>query len=244
MKITILTLFPEMFDSPFNHSIIKRAKEKNKVEVNIVSIRDFGLGKHKIVDDTPYGGGVGMLLRVDVVEKAITNSRCTPSLKATVAQDKNKCREKVILLDPQGKTLKQDIVKKLSKVDHLILICAHYEGIDERIRQMVDYEISVGDYILTGGELPAMLLTDAIIRLIPGVLGKDESSIFESFQEVNYNNKKIKVLEYPQYTRPEVFKKLKVPGILLSGNHAEIAKWRQHEAIKKTKKRRPDLLKN
>lgn len=233
MKITILTLFPEMFDSPFNYSIIKRAKEKKKIEVSIVNIRDFGLGKHKIVDDTPYGGGAGMLLRADVAEKAIISSRC-----------KKKCKEKVILLDPQGKTLKQDIVKKLSKVDHLILICAHYEGVDERIRKMVDYEISIGDYILTGGELPAMILTDAVIRLIPSVLGKDESSLFESFQEVTCNNKKVKVLEYPQYTRPEIFKELKVPGILLSGNHAGIAKWRKIEAIKKTKRRRPDLLKN
>lgn len=233
MKITILTLFPEIFDSPFNYSIIKRAKEKKKIEINIVNIRDFGLGKHKIVDDTPYGGGAGMLLRSDVAGKAIDSVRC-----------EEKCKEKVVLLDPQGKTLKQDIVKKLSKADHLILICAHYEGADERIRKMVDYEISIGDYILTGGELPAMILTDAVIRLIPGVLGKDESSLFESFQEVPYNNKKIKTLEYPQYTRPEIFKGLKVPGILLSGNHAEIAKWRVTEAIKKTKKRRPDLLKD
>lgn len=233
MKITILTLFPEMFDSPFNYSIIKRAKEKKKVEMDIVNIRDSGLGKHKIVDDTPYGGGVGMLLKVDVAEKAIESVRC-----------KKPCKEKVILLDPQGETLKQNFVKKLAKIDHLILICAHYEGIDERIRKIVDYEISIGDYILTGGELPAMVLADAIIRLIPGVLGKDESSLFESFQEVTCNGKNIKLLEYSQYTRPEIFKKFKVPKILLSGNHAEIAKWREKEAIKKTKKRRPDLLKN
>lgn len=239
MRITILTLFPEMFDSPFNSSIIKRAKDKNKIEIEIINIRDFGLGKHKIVDDTPYGGGVGMLLRIDVAEKAIESVKCNKSKKA-----KKKCKEKVILLDPQGEILKQANVVKLSKIDHLILICAHYEGIDERVRKMVDEEISIGDFILTGGELPAMVLTDAIIRLIPSVLGKDESIQFESFQEIDYNTKKVKILEYPQYTRPENYKGLKVPKILLSGNHGEIDKWRLKEALQKTRRRRPDLLKN
>ncbi|MDO8658027.1 MAG: tRNA (guanosine(37)-N1)-methyltransferase TrmD [Candidatus Levybacteria bacterium] len=233
MKITILTLFPEMFEGPFNCSIIKRAIDKKIIEINIVNIRDFGLGKHKIVDDRPYGGGAGMVLRIDVIEKAIENVRCTPSL----------CKEKIILLDPQGKKLNQKIVEKFSKIDHIIMICAHYEGVDERIRSLVDEEISIGDYILTGGELPAMVLSDAIIRLIPKVLGKEESTQKESFREVLIDQKKSLILEYPQYTKPEKFKGMNVPEILRSGNHQKIDTWRQSEALKRTKKRRPDLLK-
>lgn len=232
MKITILTLFPEMFQGPFNYSIIRRAEEKEKVSINIVNMRDFGLGRHKIVDDRPYGGGVGMVLRVDVVESAINFVRNTKN-----------SRERIILLDPQGKVMNQKIIKKLVKYEHLILICAHYEGIDERVRKLVDEEISIGDYILTGGELPAMVLTDTIVRLLPGVLGKDKSSISESFQEIISNGKKIKVLEYPQYTRPDIYKNMQVPKILLSGDHEKIAKWRDRQSLIKTKKRRPDLLK-
>lgn len=233
MKITILTLFPEMFEDPFNYSIIKRAVDKKIVEINIVNIRNFGLGKHKIVDDRPYGGGAGMVLRIDVIEKAIESSKCAPSL----------CKEKIILLDPQGKKLNQKIAEKFSKLDHIIMICAHYEGVDERIRSLVDEEISIGDYILTGGELPAMIISDAVIRLIPKVLGKEESSQNESFREVSFNQKKILILEYPQYTKPEKFKGMNVPEILRSGNHQKINIWRQNEALKRTKKRRPDLLK-
>lgn len=233
MKVTILTLFPEMFEGPFEHSIIKRAIEKKIASVQIINIRNFGIGKHRIVDDRPYGGGCGMVLRVDVVEKAIENAKC-----------KNRCKEKIILLDPQGKQLNQKTVRKLSKTDHLILVCAHYEGVDERVKKLVDEEISIGDYILTGGELPAMVLTDAIIRLLPKALGKEESSQFESFEEISIDKKKLRLLEHPQYTRPNVFKGLKVPTILQSGNHQEIIKWREKEAIKKTLKRRPDLISN
>lgn len=240
MKITILTLFPEMFVGPFDHSILKRAKDKKILTIDFVNIRDFGIGKHKIVDDKPYGGGVGMVLRVDVVEKAIESARCASSQKTKSAQ--RNCKEKVILLDAQGKLFNQKNANKLSKFDHLILVCAHYEGVDERVRDLVDEEISIGDYVLTGGEIPAMVLTDAISRLLPNVLGKDESSISESFQEIIKDDKKVLLLEYPQYTRPEEYKNKKVPKILLSGNHREIDNWRLNEALKKTRKKRPDLL--
>ncbi|RJQ37109.1 tRNA (guanosine(37)-N1)-methyltransferase TrmD [Candidatus Microgenomates bacterium] len=233
MKISILTLFPEMFKTPFDSSILKRAQEKKLLTINLVDIRDFGIGKHKVVDDKPYGGGAGMVLRIDVLEKAINSAKC-----------KKACKEKVILLDPQGKIFCQEMAEDLTKYDHLILICGHYEGFDERIRELVDEEISIGDYVLTGGELPAMVVTETVSRLLPGVLGKTESSLFESFQKIEIDNKKVNVLEYPQYTRPDDYKGIKVPQILLSGNHEEISKWRIKEAIEKTKKRRPDLLKS
>ncbi len=222
MKISILTLFPEMFNGPFEFSIIKRAQEKKLVKINLVNIRNFGIGKHRTVDDTPYGGGVGMVMRVDVVKKAIDSIRS------------NKKGEKIILLDPKGTTFNQQKAKNLSRVSHLILVCGHYEGFDGRIREFVDEELSVGDYVLTGGELPAMVVVDATIRLIPGVLGKDKSSTEESFQK--------NLLEYPQYTRPYEFKGEKVPKVLLSGNHKEIDKFRKNEALRRTKKQRPDLL--
>lgn len=224
MTISILTLFPEMFEGPFNHSIIKRAVDKKLIEITYINIRDFGIGKHKVVDDKPYGGGVGMLMRVEVVDKALDYAK------------KNKRSKKVlaILLDPQGKKFTQKEAKRLTKYNHLILVCGRYEGIDERIRDLVDEELSIGDYVLTGGEIPAMVVTDTIIRLLPKVLGKDESSRTESFQE--------NLLEYPQYTRPKVYKNKKVPKILLSGNHEEIQKWRKEEALKRTRKRRPDLI--
>ncbi|MBI2074545.1 MAG: tRNA (guanosine(37)-N1)-methyltransferase TrmD [Candidatus Levybacteria bacterium] len=232
MKITILTLFPEMFTCVFNSSIIKRAQEKKIITIELVNIRDFGIGKHKAVDDKPYGGGVGMIMRVDVLSKAIEYVKC-----------KN-CKEKVILLDPQGIKFNQKLAFDLSSMDHLIFVCGHYEGFDERVRELVDLEVSIGDYILTGGEIPAMVLTDAIMRLLPNVLGKDESNKYESFQQYeNQSGKRGQILEYPQYTRPETFKNLKVPDILLSGNHQKIAGWRAKKALKKTGERRPDLLK-
>lgn len=234
MRITILTLFPGMFQGPFDHSILKRAKDKKLLEIDFIDIRQFGIGKHKVVDDTPYGGGAGMVMRVDVVKKAIEAARC-PAL-----QDKKKCKEKVILLDPQGKVFNQMTAEKLTKTDHLILICGRYEGIDERIREFVDEEISIGDYVLTGGEIPAMIIVDAVSRLIPNVLGKDESSQFESFQKLTDSN--MTSLEYPQYTQPREFEGLEVPSILLSGNHEKIKEWRMQEACLRTKKRRPDLL--
>lgn len=232
MRISILTLFPEMFKGPFDHSILKRAQEKKILSIEYINIRNFGIGKHKIVDDRPYGGGAGMVMRADVLKNAIKSVKPSTSGKKIT-----------ILLDPQGKIFNQKMAKKLAKYDHLIFIAGHYEGVDERVRKMVDEEISVGDYVLTGGEIPTIVVIDTIARLIPGVLGKKESSKFESFQEIKTENKNIiNILEYPQYTRPPVVETLKVPNILLSGNHEKIQEWRKKEAIKKTKKQRPDLL--
>jgi len=224
MKITIITLFPEMFRGPFDSSIIKRAIDKKLIEVNFVNLRDFGLGRHKLVDETPYGGGKGMILRVDVLQKAIE-----------AAKDKklNKKEQKVILLSAHGKKFDQKKAQGLSKLGNLILVCGHYEGFDERVKKFIDEEISMGDFILTGGEIPAMLITDAVSRLISGVI-KEDSAAFESFSPY---------LEYPQYTKPQVFNDLKVPAILLSGNHAKIKDWREKESIRVTTKLRPDLIK-
>ncbi len=222
MKITIITLFPEMFEGPFNHSIIKRAKEKKKVDISFINLRDFGIGKHKIVDDTPYGGGTGMILRVDVLEKAIN-----------YAKRKKNIKQKVILLTPHGKAFNQKIAKKYSTLNHLILVCGHYEDFDARIKKFVDEEISIGDYVLTGGEIPAMVITDSITRLIKGVLKRGVTDN-ESFS---------KLLEFPQFTKPENYKNIKVPKVLLSGNHQKINSWRNNEALKITKKIRPDLIK-
>jgi len=230
-KITfhILTLFPQMFEGPLSESIIRRARDKNLIEIKLYDLRDWGLGKHKQVDDTPYGGGAGMVMKVDVIDEAVN------SIKQKI---KSKKDIKIILLTPQGEKLIQKKIRILAKGQslgrHLILVCGHYEGFDERVRSLVDEEISIGDYILTGGELPAMVLIDAITRLVPGVLGKDDSSEEESFE----NN----LLEYPQYTRPEEYKNMKVPDILLSGDHKKIAEWRKEEAVKKTKAKRKDLL--
>lgn len=218
-----------MFESPFSHSILKRAIEKNLLEITYVNIRDFGIGKHKLVDDTPYGGGAGMVMRVDVVEKAIAASRC-----------KSRCKERAILMDAGGETFSQDKAYIYTTYDHLILICAHYEGIDHRIRACIDEEISIGDYVLTGGEIPAMVITDAVSRLLPGVLGKDASSKEESFQLSE--KEACTLLEYPQYTRPALYKKLSVPAVLLSGNHQDVAVWRKKERVARTQKNRPDLL--
>lgn len=221
MTITILTLFPQMFNGPFQHSIVKRALEKKLARINIVDIRDFGIGSHKSVDDTPYGGGKGMILRVDVLEKAINSVK------------KNVKGERTILLSPQGKTYNQKRARQFSELDNLVIICGHYEGVDERVSEFIDEKISVGDFILTGGEIPAMLIVDSVIRLIKGVL-KEEVTSSESFPDL---------LEYPQYTKPPIYKGSEVPEILLSGNHEKIEKYRKKESIKLTKKVRPDLLK-
>ncbi len=221
MKFDILTLFPEMFES-LTKSIIGRAMEKELISINLVNIRDFSKDKHKKVDDTPYGGGAGMVMKPDVVYDAYKS-----------VKDK---KAKVIYLTPQGKTLNQEIVEQLSKEEHLILLCGHYEGIDERVlEEIVDEEISIGDYVLTGGELPAMVLIDSVSRFIEGVLSE------ESTKEESFSNG---LLEYPQYTRPEVFMDKKVPDVLISGHHENIKKWRQEKSIEITKKKRPDLLKN
>ena len=221
MKFDVLTLFPEMF-VPLKESIIKRASEKNLIDINLINIRDFSEDKHLHVDDTPYGGGAGMLLKPDVVYRAVNSV-------------KNK-GSKVIYLTPSGKTLTQNKVKELTNCDHLILLCGHYEGIDQRvIDKVVDEEISIGDYVLTGGELPAMVLIDSISRYVPGVLA-ETSTDEESFSEG--------LLEYPQYTRPEVFEGEKVPDVLLSGHHENIRKWRREKSLEITLKKRPDMLEN
>ena len=222
MKISILTLFPEMF-SIFDHSIIGRARENNLVNLSLLNIRDYTLNKHKKVDDYPYGGGAGMVMAPQPIVDAI---KC--------AKDNNK--GKVIFLGPRGKTFNQELAKELSKEDNLIFLCGHYEGIDERVYKHIDMEISLGDFVLTGGEMAAIPVIDSILRLIPGVLGKEESFMEESF----YNG----LLEYPQYTRPEEFEGDKVPEILLSGHHENIRKWRRVKSLNITKKNRPDLYKN
>ena len=220
MKFDVLTLFPEMFDV-LNYSIIGKAIENKLIDVKITNIRDFSKNKHKKVDDTPYGGGAGMVIRPDVVMDSYNSVKTENS--------------KVIYLSPQGKTLNQKKVEELSKCSHLILLCGHYEGIDQRvIDKIVDEEISIGDYVLTGGEIPALVLIDSISRYIDGVISKD-SVKEESFSQG--------MLEYPQYTRPESFEGEKVPEVLLSGHHANIEKWRKEQSFKITKSKRPDLLK-
>lgn len=223
MKFSIITLFPEVFIPILNSSILKRAQNKSKVEFEIINLRDFGEGLHKTVDDKPYGGGVGMILKVDILAKALL------SIKKTK-------QSLVLLTSASGQTYSQAKAKQLSKFKHLIIICGHYEGIDQRfIDKYVDEEISIGDFVLTGGEIPAMVIMDSITRLIKGVLEKKEATTDESFE----NN----LLEYPHYTRPETFEGLKVPEVLLSGDHQKISEWREEKAFEKTKKFRPDLLK-
>ena len=228
MKFDVLTLFPEMF-APIEQSIMGRAIEKKLVDINLVNIRDFSENKHKKVDDTPYGGGAGMVMMPDVVYRAyktVAKKSRTNSGKAGGA--------KVIYMSPQGKTLNQKKVEDLSKEEELIILCGHYEGIDQRvIDKIVDEEISIGDYVLTGGEIPAMVLIDSVSRYVEGVLSKD------SISEESFSNG---LLEYPQYTRPEEFEGVKVPEILLSGHHENIEKWRKEKSIEITKKKRPDLL--
>lgn len=223
MIIDILTLFPEMFSSTMNQSIIGRAREKGIIEINPINIRDFSKDKHKRVDDYPYGGGSGMVLMNQ------------PLFDALESLTKERDGSRVIYLTPKGKTFNQKIANSLSTQEKLIFVCGHYEGIDQRIiDRWVTDEISIGDYVLTGGELPAMVIIDSISRLIPGVLGKDESFVDESF----YNG----LLEYPHYTRPAVYDGESVPDILLSGNHKLINEWRTKESLKITIERRPDLI--
>ena len=221
MKFDVLTLFPEKFE-PLNQSIIGRAVKEKLIEINLINIRDFSKDKHKKVDDTPYGGGSGMVMKADVIYEAYKSIR-------------NK-KAKVIYMSPQGKVLNQNKVVELSKEKHLIILCGHYEGIDQRvIDKIVDEEISIGDYVLTGGELPAMVLIDSVSRYIEGVLSEN-STTEESFSQG--------ILEYPQYTRPEIFEGEKIPEILQSGHHENINKWRREEALKNTYYKRPELLKN
>ena len=220
MKFDVLTLFPEMFSS-LEQSIIGRAVENEQISINLINIRDFSTDKHKKVDDTPYGGGAGMVMMPDVVYRAY--------------ESLNNKTAKVIYMSPKGKTLNQEKVEELSKENHLIILCGHYEGIDQRVLdKIVDEEISIGDYVLTGGEIPAMVLIDSVSRYVKGVLKED------SIKEESFSNG---LLEYPQYTRPEIFQGERVPEVLLSGNHQEIDKWRKEKSLEITKKNRPDLLK-
>ncbi len=223
MKFDIITLFPEMFKGPFSESIIKRAQEDNFIEINYHNLRDFATNKHKTVDDTPYGGGQGMVLKVDVMDRAIS------TVKSKVESRKSKVR--TILMTPQGERLNQDKVRELAeKYDELILITGHYEGFDERIREnLVDEEISIGDFVLTGGELPAMILVDAISRMVPGVLAEG-SADEESFMQKNDDGQYLK--EYPQYTKPTEYNGWAVPEILKSGDHKKIADWRNSKTKK------------
>ena len=221
MKIDILTLFPSMFDGFLENSIIKRAIEKELVEINIINFRDYSLDPHKKVDDTPFGGGAGMVLMVQPIYDAVMDLKGEDT--------------KVILLTPDGVTYNQKYAYELKNYKHLIIICGHYEGFDDRIRSVVDFEISIGDYVLTGGELPSMVITDSVVRLIDGVID-EESHINDSF------NPDTNLLDYPTYTKPRDFRGMLVPDVLLSGDHKKIDEYRKEESIKKTQERRKDLL--
>lgn len=221
MRIDIITLFPSLFDGPFDESILKRARQRGLIHITVHSLRDYAEGKHRVTDDRPFGGGPGMVMKPEPMVRAIEALRTEES--------------HVILLAPQGRRLTQSILGELSPRKHLILLCGHYEGVDERVRELVvDEEISIGDYVLTNGGLPAMVLVDGVARLIPGVLGHADSAVDESFSHG--------LLEYPQYTRPAEFRDLKVPEVLLSGNHQEVERWRKGMSRLRTSERRADLL--
>lgn len=229
MKITFITLFPEIFPAFLNFSILKRAQQKGIIEFEVLDLRQFGVGTRRSVDDRPYGGGTGMILKPDVLAKAL--DYVVDKLKIK----NSKC--KVILTAASGKTFNQQKAKEFSKLENLVLICGHYEGVDQRfIDRYIDEEVSIGDYILTGGELPSLVIADSITRLLPGVLEKEETTMDESFE----NN----LLEYPHFTRPEIFEGFKVPDVLVSGNHKEIKNWRTQKALEKTKQKRPGLLRD
>lgn len=225
MRIDILSLFPAMFDGPFGDSIIRRAVENGILDINITNPRDFAEGKHQQVDDTPFGGGSGMVMKPEPVFKAVRH----------VKENTDFVNRRVLLMSPEGSVFNQAKARELAQYDQLIFICGHYEGFDARISEnLADEIISIGDYVLTGGELPAMIITDAVARMLPGVLGSEESAPTDSF----YNG----LLEHPQYTRPREYEGLTVPDILLSGDHAKIAKWRREKSLEITLKNRPDLL--
>ncbi|MEH2259349.1 tRNA (guanosine(37)-N1)-methyltransferase TrmD [Nostoc sp.] len=222
MRFDIVTLFPDCFNSVLNSGLLGKALAKQIAEVHLVNPRDFTTDKHRKVDDEPYGGGVGMLMKPEPIFTAVESLPILP-------------RREVILMSPQGQAINQPLLKELvTNYDQLVVICGHYEGVDERVLHLVTREVSLGDFILTGGEIPAMALINGVVRLIPGTVGKTESLTAESFEEG--------LLDYPQYTRPANFRGLKVPDVLLSGNHAAIARWRYEQQIKKTRDRRPDLL--
>lgn len=220
LKLDIITLFPEIYFGPFDSSIVKRARDKNLVDINVVNLREFSTNKHRNVDDKPYGGGPGMVMMPEPIFAAVE------ALKTE--------KSKVILTTPQGRPFRQKMAQELSEEEHLIFVCGHYEGVDERVRSLADYEICIGDYILSSGNLATMVISDAIIRLLPGALGCQQSIVSESFSEGQ--------LEYPQYTRPEEFRGMRVPEVLLSGNHKKIDEWRTEQSLLRTKQRRPDLV--
>lgn len=222
MIFSILTLFPQMFESPLNESLIRKAREKGLLEFNVVYVRDFAADVHKTCDDAPYGGGPGMVMKTE------------PLCAAMEHVDRERGRPHYVLLSPSGRGFSQRTASRLSRLPHLGLICGRYEGVDERVASFVDEEISIGDYVLSGGEVAALVVMDAVCRLIPGVVGNELSPLDESFME--------SLLEYPQYTRPSEFMEMEVPAVLLSGNHEEIRKWRRKEAIRRTILRRPDLM--
>lgn len=226
MLLTIITLFPQIFDSIFAFSIIARAQKEDIIKIETIDLRKFGIGVHKQVDDKPYGGGTGMVLRVDILDAAIKSVRL-PDKKSAV-----------ILLDPKGQIFKQELAEKLSSYEHLIFVCGRYEGFDERVRELVDFEVSIGDFVLSGGEIAAAAIIEAVTRLVPGVLKKEDASTFESFSEQSGK----RYLEHPHYTRPEVYNKKRVPKTLLSGNFKKIENFRTEKARLLTKKRRPDLV--
>ena len=229
MRIDVLTIFPQMFDVPFSFGIFKRAIDQNLVNINVHNIRDYTHDKHHTVDDYPYGGGPGMVFKPEPIFEAVA------AVKAQISDESEAAEPPIILLTPQGRLFNQQIAMELSSYSHLILVCGHYEGIDERVvEHLVTDEISIGDYVLTGGELPALVVVDAVIRLLPGVLGSENSA-----QEESHVNG---LLEYPQYTRPSDFRGWPVPEVLLSGNHAQIARWRREQVLRRTVERRPDLI--
>jgi len=224
IRFDILSVFPGMFASAFECSLLKKAQEKNLIEIRVHDIRHYTEDKHRMTDDTPYGGGGGMVMKVEPIDRALQ----------AVAPDRDQAL--IVLLTPQGETFRQEIAQELSLYPRIVLVCGHYEGLDERVRtHLVDREISIGDYVLTGGELPAMIVVDAVARLVPGVLGNAASVMTDSFA--------MGLLEYPQYTRPAEYRDWKVPDVLISGHHREIEKWRRRESLRRTLTRRPDLLK-
>lgn len=227
MRIDIVSLFPEMFAGPLGHSILKRAQEANLLHINVVNPRDFTFDKHHTVDDTPFGGGSGMVMKPEPFFRAVDS----------ITQSSNTTNRRIVLMCPGGQRLDQAKVKELANYEQLILLCGHYEGVDERVRlHLVDETISIGDYVLTGGELPAMIVADSVARMLPGVLGSSNSAPQDSFYDG--------LLEYPQYTRPREFNGMEAPEVILSGDHAKINRWRRKQSLKNTLERRPDLLKN
>lgn len=229
MKISIVTLFPKMISGFFEESIVKRAIEKKLVEIEIINLRDFAIDDYGSVDDRPYGGGAGMIIRVDVLYNVISK------IKSQIS--KPNLKSKILITSPKGKVFDQEKAREYSKLDHLVIIAGHYEDVDARVLDFVDEEVSMGDFILTGGEIPASAIVDAVVRLIPGVLKKNQATKNESF---NINGKRI--LEYPQYTRPEEFMGKKVPSVLLSGDPKKIEKWQEEQTLKETENKRKDLL--